>query len=206
MIFGEHLTRLTLIYLLPRGGGLPICRRLTTCPTKTSEYRNSGSVSNTISAMQRLFLRLVCSLMLCSAATDSRHVTKTDVDRWMQELSNWGRWGEGRPDRRGESDHSSQAQQAAALVQEGVSISLARDTEKQKAIDNGSPFRQVVSWTEKNGSAQFELDEYSGSLSRLRAHAHGCALPSIHQWQSLQRRTTEFDNGRGRIETGGRQF
>ena len=159
MIFGEHLTRLTLIYLLPRGGGLPICRRLTTCPTKTSEYRNSGSVSNTISAMQRLFLRLVCSLMLCSAATDSRHVTKTDVDRWMKELSNWGRWG--KDDQIGAVNLITPAKRNRRRPWSRRACRfLARDTEKQKAIDNGSPFRQVVSWTEKNGSAQFELDEY----------------------------------------------
>jgi kynurenine formamidase len=125
--------------------------------------------------MQRLFLTLVSCLLLCSAAPDSHHVTKTDVDRWMTELSNWDRWG--KDDQIGAVNLITPAKrkQAAALVQEGVSVSLARDTEKQKAIDNGSPFRQVVSWTEKNGPAQFELDEYSVSYHGY-AHTHMDAL------------------------------
>src|SRR5690348_18368096 len=98
-------------------------------------------------------------MALALLAQSPRKVTKADIDRWMKELSNWGRWG--KDDQIGAVNLITPAKrkQAAALVQEGVSVSLARDTEKQKAIDNDSPFRQVVSWTPKNGPAQFELDE-----------------------------------------------
>ena len=36
---------------------------------------------------------LVCATCIGSAPPASRSVTQADVDRWMTELSNWGRWG-----------------------------------------------------------------------------------------------------------------
>lgn len=74
-------------------------------------------------------------------------VTKAVVDRWITELSNWGRWGKQdelgginliTPDKR---------RRAAALVTEGFSVSLARDVEKQKAVDNNSPFQHLMTST-----------------------------------------------------------
>jgi len=63
-------------------------------------------------------------------------VTEEDLDRWMRELSNWGRWG--KEDQLGAINLITPAKrrQAAALVKAGVSISLARDPQTEKAIDN----------------------------------------------------------------------
>src|SRR2546423_8414610 len=121
---------------------------------------------------------VVLALMFCSMTVrgaDPHNVTKADVDRWMKEFSNWGRWG--KDDQIGTVNLITAAKRkaAAALVKDGVSVSMARDTEKQKAVDNGSPFKQVVSWTEKSGPAQYELDEYSVSYHGY-AHTHMDAL------------------------------
>ena len=54
-----------------------------------------------------------------------RNLTKDDIDRWMTELSNWGRWG--KDDQAGTVNLITPAKrkQAAALVKEGISVSMA---------------------------------------------------------------------------------
>src|ERR1700761_6794967 len=101
--------------------------------------------------MQRLFLTLVFSLLLCSAAPDPHHVTKADIDRWMKDLSNWGRWG--KDDQIGAVNLITPAKrrQALATVKEGVSISLARTADLEPAIDNPQP---IVRKMTKVGAGQ----------------------------------------------------
>jgi hypothetical protein len=50
---------------------------------------------------------------------------------------------------------------AAALVTEGYSVSLSRDTDTQQAVDNGAPFSHRMSAPVDN---QFNMDEYSISF------------------------------------------
>jgi kynurenine formamidase len=59
----------------------------------------------------------------------SRNLTKDDIDRWMTELSNWGRWG--KDDQAGTVNLITPARrkQAAALVKEGISVSLSLDAD-----------------------------------------------------------------------------
>src|SRR5450432_2363388 len=86
--------------------------------------------------------------------------TKADVDGLMKELSNWGRWG--KDDQTGTLNLITPAKRksAAALVREGVSVSLARDTEKEKAIDNPDPFLQKMNITGATARGQFVVDTY----------------------------------------------
>ena len=73
-------------------------------------------------------------------ATDAekypRNLTKDDIDRWMTELSNWGRWG--KDDQAGTVNLITPAKrkQAAALVKEGISVSLSLDAD---LAPKGSP-------------------------------------------------------------------
>jgi kynurenine formamidase len=99
-------------------------------------------------------------------------VDKATVDRWMKELSNWGRWG--KDDQLGTVNLITPAtrKKAAALVREGVSVSLARDTEKQTAADNPKPFAQVMEATGASpAGGQFSVDTYS-VLYHGYAHSH----------------------------------
>ncbi len=68
-----------------------------------------------------------------------RPMTKGDVEKMMQELSNWGRWG--KDDELGALNLITPAkrQTAAALVREGASISLGHDAIKVK-VRNSPPF------------------------------------------------------------------
>jgi kynurenine formamidase len=58
-----------------------------------------------------------------------RDLTKADIDSWMKELSNWGRWG--KDDQAGTINLITPAKrrQAAALVKDGVSVSLSLDAD-----------------------------------------------------------------------------
>jgi kynurenine formamidase len=66
-----------------------------------------------------------------AAAEESypRNLTKDDIDRWMTELSNWGRWG--KDDQAGTVNliTNTKRKQAAALVKEGISVSMSLDAD-----------------------------------------------------------------------------
>src|SRR5215831_6917667 len=94
---------------------------------------------------------------LGAQAPASRSLTKADVDRMMTELSNWGRWGAA--DEMGTVNLLTPARRkaAAALVTEGVSVSLSRDTDSQAAPDNTTPFVHKMS---DPVGGEFNMDEY----------------------------------------------
>ena len=73
-----------------------------------------------------------------------RDVNPAQYEQWKLELSNWGRWGEDdeigalnliTPEKRLE---------AVALVQEGVSLSLAVDANTVRAVDNPDPYEHEM--------------------------------------------------------------
>lgn len=74
----------------------------------------------------------------------ARTITKAEFDRWKTELSNWGRWG--KEDQIGALNLITPAKRrrAAALVREGFSVSLARDVDTEKAVDNPQPYEHSM--------------------------------------------------------------
>src|SRR5215510_236871 len=77
--------------------------------------------------------------------TGSNHnVTAADYEKWKTDLSNWGRWG--KDDEMGTLNLITLAKrkQAAALVKEGFSVSLARDASASKEIDNPCPIEWAM--------------------------------------------------------------
>ena len=120
---------------------------------------------------------LALLILACQpAAVSQQSVDQAQVDAWMTELSNWGRWGD--DDQRGTINliTPEKRKQAVALVRDGVSVSLARDVEKDEAPDNGRPFGHVMLATGANpGGGQFVSDEYSVGYHGV-AHTHMDAL------------------------------
>ena len=107
-----------------------------------------------------------------SAGAASDHlVTQADMDRWKNDLSNWGRWG--REDQKGTINliTAAKRKQAAALIKEGFAISLARDGMTEKAIDNPNPYEDVM--TAAGGA--MAADRISVSFHGY-AHTHFDAL------------------------------
>jgi kynurenine formamidase len=75
-------------------------------------------------------------------------VTQAEYERWRKELSNWGRWG--KDDEMGALNLVTPAKRraAAALVKDGVSVSLASNLSTQKDVDVPCP----AEWTMVNAS------------------------------------------------------
>src|SRR5436309_8648758 len=78
------------------------------------------------------------------AAGSGHAVTVAQYERWKTELSNWGRWG--KDDEIGTMNFITPAKrkQAAALVKEGFSVSLAADVDTEKAVDNPNPYEHAM--------------------------------------------------------------
>jgi kynurenine formamidase len=107
-----------------------------------------------------------------ATAQSSHTVTAAQIDQWMTELSNWDRWG--KQDQMGAVNLITPAKrkQAAALVRDGVSVSLARNTESEKAADNDSPFGHTMTSTGKNPlEGSYSMDLISVSYHGW-AHTH----------------------------------
>src|SRR5437762_14293998 len=82
--------------------------------------------------------------------------TEADFQRALKDVSNWGRWG--KDDEMGSSNLITPAKrkQAAALVKEGISVSLAHDVVEEAAPDATT----VLNRTLLNVSATGSADRY----------------------------------------------
>jgi kynurenine formamidase len=101
-------------------------------------------------------------------AQPSHKMTRADVDRWMSELSNWGRWG--KDDQLGTLNlvTLSKRREAAALVKDGVAVSMAHEMMTEKAIDNSDPLVHTMLPTK----GAFHMDNYNVSF-------HGMGLTHL---------------------------
>jgi len=98
-------------------------------------------------------------------------MTKDDIEKLVKEVSNWGRWG--KDDELGAINliTPKKRREAATLVKEGVSVSLARSVEKEKAADNPNPFiHKMDSWG-KGTEGQWTGDSYTVQYHGY-AHTH----------------------------------
>lgn len=140
------------------------------------------------------------------AITQTRHaVTAEQVERWMKELSNWGRWG--KEDQLGTLNLITPAkrQAAARLVRDGVTVSLSRDAAKEPAVDNGSPFGHKMNATGVNNPGQYAMDTLSVSYHGW-AHTHMDALSHMFYKGQMyngfsQQETTEKGAGKLAVTT-----
>ena len=120
---------------------------------------------------------LLCLFAMCVSTSAQQSVPKATVDKWMKELSNWGRWGA--KDQSGAVNLITPAvrRRAATLVKEGVSVSLSRDTDAVKAPDNSSPFSHKMVATGIDPNPMFTGDTYTmthhgASMTHMDALSH----------------------------------
>ncbi len=108
-------------------------------------------------------------------------LTQADIDRWMTELSNWGRWG--KQDELGAINLITQAKrkQAAALVRAGLTVSLSHDTNVESAPDNSNPYTHQMMMTGETDGGQWSVDTI-GVLFHGYQHTHLDALCHMF-WQ-----------------------
>lgn len=109
----------------------------------------------------------------------SRLVTLDTLSEWEQSLSNWRRWGA--DDQRGTFNliTAEKTREAAALVQEGITVTLQHFVTLEPALDAGAfgPTDHWMSRVDENGMPTFALDEiqfslHDGMLSHLDALCH----------------------------------
>src|SRR5262245_2134152 len=77
---------------------------------------------------------------LSSQTARAHAVTAEEYEHWKKDLSNWGRWG--KDDEIGTLNliTPEKRKQAAGLVKEGFSVSLAGDADTVQAVDNPNPY------------------------------------------------------------------
>ena len=102
--------------------------------------------------MNALWMGTIMAVCLASAqlqgqqkvGSTRRMLTKSQFDQLFKEISNWGRWG--KEDQLGTLNliTSERRREATGLVKEGISVSLARNLNTQKAIDNPTPFEDKM--------------------------------------------------------------
>ena len=125
---------------------------------------------------QRCAFAAITLVTILSPQTAPQNATRADFERYMQELSNWGRWG--KEDQMGAVNLITPAKrkQAASLVKEGASFSLARNAEMEKAIDNPSPIvRQMTRTGVINPASQKAPSDVGGSGDTFFISYHGYA-------------------------------
>ena len=91
------------------------------------------------------FYFVLCAAAALAVAQSRQASTRADFEKDFKELSNWNRWG--KDDQMGAVNLITPAKrkQAAGLVKEGFSVSLARTAEMEKAVDNPQPIvRQMI--------------------------------------------------------------
>ena len=110
--------------------------------------------------------RLIAVLGLFSVSLSAQppKTSKDDVNRWMTELSNWGRWG--KTDQIGTLNliTADKRRQALKLVRDGVSVSLAHTIDKEKAADNPRPLGQEMTLDAGGHAMDLYTIWYHGSV------------------------------------------
>jgi kynurenine formamidase len=156
--------------------------------------------------LRNLWVNLIAVALIVASATigfsqasnPSHTVTKADIEKWSTELSNWGRWG--KDDQIGALNliTPEKRKQAAKLVKDGISVSLARTAMLEKAVDNPDPY--VVEWyASPNGPTAFDRFSvtYHGS-----AHTHLDGLDHHYDVGGKGYNGYEFDRSVATSKTG----
>ena len=125
-----------------------------------------------------------------SAAGD---ISKAQFDRWMTQLSNWGRWG--KEDQLGALNliTAAKRQQAAALVKTGTTVSLSRplalgkDANTSRAINTGGSLNNMFFI---NAAAEWimerhEIEYHGGRLTHLDALCHVAYNGKVYNGRSF---------------------
>ena len=104
-----------------------------------------------------------------SGGPSNHTVTKEQYEQWKKELSNWSRWG--KDDQIGTLNliTATKRKQAAALVKEGVSVSLAGDPDTVKSVDNPNPYEHQMQGI---GSDRWGVSYHGQAHTHLDSLAH----------------------------------
>ena len=128
-------------------------------------------------------------------------VTVEQFDVWMEELSNWGRWGD--DDELGAANLMTEAKrlEAAGLVRESTTVSLAHDMLTEEAADVAEPFvlQMTVNGERQNSADRVEVYFHGVSFSHLDGLCHVFYKDRV--FNGLDYREVVTDDGCSRMDT-----
>ncbi len=131
-----------------------------------------------MTASQRIFTMItLLATQMAWAVGDPPAMTRVEFDQLMQEISNWGRWGA--DDQLGTLNLITPAKRrdAASLVEDGVTVSMALDLNKHQDELNTSPFEHQVIIAEFGG--------HTGIVDTFSVNYHGYAHSHIDGLQHI---------------------
>ncbi len=139
---------------------------------EVSRQRNFQRARQGVLALLALTGAIVATLVVPATpvvAQASRTVTAEQVETWMTELSNWGRWGD--DDQLGAVNliTPEKRRSALALATEGVSVSLSHNYITERAVDATSPIGYEMLGSDSPGP--FRSDRYTFAYHGY-AHSH----------------------------------
>lgn len=120
---------------------------------RTRRRTSAIVVGVTSAAVMGSVLLTLRSSVVAQSATPSRPVVaQAEYERWQTEITNWGRWG--KDDEMGALNLITPAKrkQAAALVREGVTVSLASNAATSKAPDVPCPAEWAMTAANQNAA------------------------------------------------------
>ena len=137
--------------------------------------RRHGLAARLVGGMATLFTVLAVAAAIPAPAALAQEPAKTvdraTFERWIDELSNWGRWG--KDDQKGTINLITPERRLAAarLVREGVPVSLAHDTLSQQTEWNPNPFAHEMVLAGAGGTAPWAVDSIAVTFHGY-AHSH----------------------------------
>jgi kynurenine formamidase len=124
---------------------------------------------------------------------NNSRTTKEELEGWMKELSNWGRWG--KEDELGAPNLITAAKrmQALALAKTGETVSLSHDAILEKAVDAATPFEHQTTVMAERGIAveRQQVSFHGSTFSHLDALCHIAHEGKLYNGFSFQQVVSE---------------
>lgn len=120
-------------------------------------------------------------------------VTAAQYDQWKTELSNWGRWGP--DDQMGALNliTPEKRKQAARLVGDGVTVSMANDVITEASIEGAHPF-EVSTYVDQGGGGNVLSVRFHGFIhTHIDAFAH--RFMDGKMWNGITADSVTVENG-----------
>ena len=131
-------------------------------------------ITSAVLAVVALVIVIACGAVQGGAQTGGAHapVTAAQYEQWKAELSNWGRWGP--DDEMGALNliTPEKRREAAALVRDGITVSMAADVITEESIEGSSPFEVSTYVNEGGGGDQLSVRFHGYIHTHIDAFAH----------------------------------
>ncbi len=128
-----------------------------------------------------------------AAPVNDTRTTKEELERWMKELSNWGRWG--KEDQLGAANLITPAKrkQALALAKAGETVSLSHNPIVDKAVDAATPFEHATTVMAARGIAveRQQVSFHGSTFTHLDALCHIAFQGRLYNGFSFEQSVSE---------------